>query len=51
MLAKGMEPWHAACAAVYLHARAGMRAADDHGGVEGVIASDVIEALPFILGG
>ncbi len=51
MLAKEMEPWHAACAAVHLHARAGMRAADDHGGVEGVIASDVIAALPFVLGG
>ncbi|MGI8802194.1 MAG: NAD(P)H-hydrate dehydratase [Solirubrobacteraceae bacterium] len=45
MLAKGLEPFAAACAAVTLHARAGRRAAETHG-VEGVIASDVIAALP-----
>ncbi len=45
MLAKGIEPFAAACAAVTLHARAGRRAAETHG-PEGVIASDVIAALP-----
>jgi NAD(P)H-hydrate epimerase len=44
MLAKGLEPFEAACAAVRLHALAGIRAAAAHG-VEGVIASDVIEQL------
>jgi NAD(P)H-hydrate epimerase len=44
LLAKGMEPFAAACAAVTLHARAGRRAAEAQG-VDGVIASDVIAAL------
>jgi len=47
MLAKGLEPFEAACAAVRLHARAGVRAAARHGG-EGLIASDVIEALSAV---
>jgi ADP-dependent NAD(P)H-hydrate dehydratase / NAD(P)H-hydrate epimerase len=45
MLARGVEPFAAACAGVRLHARAGVRAADERG-VDGVIARDVIEALP-----
>jgi ADP-dependent NAD(P)H-hydrate dehydratase / NAD(P)H-hydrate epimerase len=45
MLARGMEPFAAACAGARLHARAGMRAAGEKG-VDGVIASDVIAALP-----
>jgi ADP-dependent NAD(P)H-hydrate dehydratase / NAD(P)H-hydrate epimerase len=45
MLARDLEPLRAACAAVRLHARAGRRAADERG-VDGVIARDVIEALP-----
>ncbi|GAC1437407.1 MAG: bifunctional ADP-dependent NAD(P)H-hydrate dehydratase/NAD(P)H-hydrate epimerase [Solirubrobacteraceae bacterium] len=44
LLAKGMEPWAAACAAVTLHARAAARGAELHG-PDGMIASDVIEAL------
>jgi NAD(P)H-hydrate epimerase len=47
-LAKGMDPFHAACAAVLVHARAGRLAAAAHG-PEGVIAGDVIEALPRAL--
>ena len=47
-LAKQMDPFHAACAAVLVHARAGMRAAQEIG-PEGVIASDVIAALPRAL--
>jgi hydroxyethylthiazole kinase-like uncharacterized protein yjeF len=46
MLAKGLEPFHAACAAVELHRRAGRRAGADVGSADGVIASDVIAALP-----
>jgi NAD(P)H-hydrate epimerase len=45
MLAKGLDPFVAACAGVRLHALAGIAAAGARGGVEGVIASDVIEAL------
>ncbi|MGH2866174.1 MAG: NAD(P)H-hydrate dehydratase [Solirubrobacteraceae bacterium] len=44
-LAKGVEPFTAACAAVFLHARAG-RLAGETIGTEGVIARDVIELLP-----
>jgi hydroxyethylthiazole kinase-like uncharacterized protein yjeF len=46
MLARGMEPFAATCAAARLHARAGIHAAREKG-VDGVIARDVIEALPF----
>jgi NAD(P)H-hydrate epimerase len=45
MLAKGLPPAHAACAAVYAHVRAGQLAAAPHG-PDSVIASDVIAALP-----
>jgi NAD(P)H-hydrate epimerase len=44
-LAKGMDPWQAACAGVFVHARAGQLAAETIG-PEGVIARDVIELLP-----
>jgi ADP-dependent NAD(P)H-hydrate dehydratase / NAD(P)H-hydrate epimerase len=46
MLARDLEPFAAACAAVRLHARAGIHAAGQKG-VDGVIASDVIASLPF----
>jgi NAD(P)H-hydrate epimerase len=48
MLAKGLPPAHAACAGVYAHLRAGQLAAAPHG-PDGVIASDVIRALPAAL--
>jgi ADP-dependent NAD(P)H-hydrate dehydratase / NAD(P)H-hydrate epimerase len=48
MLAKGLPPAHAACAAVFAHVRAGQLAAAPHG-PDGVIASDVIQALPAAL--
>ncbi len=48
LLAQGLEPFAASCAAVWLHAAAGREAARRHGAPEGVIASDVIEALPFV---
>jgi NAD(P)H-hydrate epimerase len=47
-LAKRMDPFAAACAAVLVHAGAG-RVAASRIGPEGVIASDVIEALPQAL--
>jgi hydroxyethylthiazole kinase-like uncharacterized protein yjeF len=44
-LSKRMDPFHAACAGVFVHARAGQLAALAIG-TEGVIARDVIEHLP-----
>ncbi|HEX3978548.1 MAG TPA: NAD(P)H-hydrate dehydratase [Solirubrobacteraceae bacterium] len=44
-LSKGMDPFHAACAAAFVHARAGRLAARTIG-TEGVIAGDVIALLP-----
>jgi ADP-dependent NAD(P)H-hydrate dehydratase / NAD(P)H-hydrate epimerase len=46
VLARGVEPFTAACAAMRLHARAGIHATTERG-IDGVIARDVIEALPF----
>jgi NAD(P)H-hydrate epimerase len=46
MLARGLEPFAAACAAVLAHARAGREAARRIGAAESAIASDVIDALP-----
>jgi NAD(P)H-hydrate epimerase len=48
MLAKGMPVADGACAGVYAHLRAGQIAAAPHG-PDGVIASDVIAALPAAL--
>jgi NAD(P)H-hydrate epimerase len=44
-LSKRMDPFTAACAGVFVHARAGQLAATEIG-MEGVIASDVIGLLP-----
>jgi ADP-dependent NAD(P)H-hydrate dehydratase / NAD(P)H-hydrate epimerase len=44
-LGKRMDPFHAACAGVLVHSRAGVLTAQEIG-PEGVIASDVIAALP-----
>jgi ADP-dependent NAD(P)H-hydrate dehydratase / NAD(P)H-hydrate epimerase len=49
MLARGLEPFAAACAAVVAHARAGREAARRLGAVESVIAGDVIDAIPSAL--
>lgn len=46
LLARGAEPFLAACAGVYGHARAGRIAAGTVGSADGVIATDVIAALP-----
>jgi ADP-dependent NAD(P)H-hydrate dehydratase / NAD(P)H-hydrate epimerase len=45
LLARGLEPFAAACAGALAHARAG-RAAADRVGTESVIATDVIGAVP-----
>jgi len=49
MLSRGLTAAQACCAGVHLHARAGQLAALPHG-PDGVIASDVIAALPAALG-
>ncbi|MDX6617869.1 MAG: ADP-dependent NAD(P)H-hydrate dehydratase / NAD(P)H-hydrate epimerase, partial [Gaiellales bacterium] len=49
-LAKGLDPFAAACAGVRRHAAAGRVAAAGHG-ADGVIASDVVAALPRALEG
>jgi ADP-dependent NAD(P)H-hydrate dehydratase / NAD(P)H-hydrate epimerase len=46
LLARGLEPFAAACAAVVAHARAGRDAAARVGLVESVIATDVIDSIP-----
>ncbi|HEX3909740.1 MAG TPA: NAD(P)H-hydrate dehydratase [Solirubrobacteraceae bacterium] len=46
LLAQGLDAFAAAAAGVWLHAQAGREAASRQGVPEGVIASDVIEALP-----
>jgi len=46
LLARGLEPFAAACAAVLAHARAGREAARRVGAAESVIAGDVIAAIP-----
>ena len=46
MLARGLDPFAAACAAVIAHARAGRDAAARIGAAESVIATDVINSIP-----
>ncbi len=46
LLAQGLEPFVAASAGVWLHAAAGQEATRRQGAAEGVVASDVIAALP-----
>lgn len=50
LLAKGLEPFPAACAGAYAHLRAGQLAAAPHG-PDGVIASDVIAHLAAAFAG
>jgi len=46
-LARGLDPFEAACAAVHAHTRAGRLAAARVGSADGVIAGDVVDALPL----
>jgi hydroxyethylthiazole kinase-like uncharacterized protein yjeF len=46
LLAQGVDAFDAAAAGVWLHASAGRKAAKRLGVAEGVVASDVIDALP-----
>ena len=49
LLARGLDPFAAACAAVLAHARAGRDAATRIGAAESVIATDVIDSIPVAL--
>jgi hydroxyethylthiazole kinase-like uncharacterized protein yjeF len=49
LLARGLEPFAAACTAVIAHTRAGCEAAERVGTAESVIASDVIESIPLAI--
>jgi ADP-dependent NAD(P)H-hydrate dehydratase / NAD(P)H-hydrate epimerase len=46
LVARGLDPFAAACAAVVAHARAGLDAAARVGAPESVIAGDVIDSIP-----
>jgi NAD(P)H-hydrate epimerase len=47
LLARGLEPFAAACAGVLGHARAGRAAAARIGSAESTIATDVIASIPM----
>lgn len=49
LLARGLEPFAAACAAVLAHARAGRDAAVRVGNAESVVAGDVIDSIPLAI--
>jgi hydroxyethylthiazole kinase-like uncharacterized protein yjeF len=49
LLARGLDPFAAACAAVIAHARAGGEAATRLGAAESVIATDVIASIPVAM--
>lgn len=49
LLAQMMDPFEAAAAGVWLHAQAGLQAAKTKGSTAGVLANDLIEALPKIM--
>jgi hydroxyethylthiazole kinase-like uncharacterized protein yjeF len=49
LLARGLDPFAAACAAVIAHTRAGCDAAARVGAAESVIAGDVIDSIPLAI--
>ena len=49
LIAQGMDSFHAAGAAAFMHARAGQLAAEELDTTVSVFASDVIRAIPQVL--
>jgi hydroxyethylthiazole kinase-like uncharacterized protein yjeF len=49
LLAQGLTPFQAACAGAYIHAMAGLEAAEDQGNTSSVLAGDVLDMVPRIL--
>jgi NAD(P)H-hydrate epimerase len=48
--AQGLPAFDAACAGVWLHGQAGLRAAALAGGTAGVVAGDLITEIPDLIG-
>jgi NAD(P)H-hydrate epimerase len=49
LLAQGLDAYDAAVAGAWIHAQAGLLAADDLGSAASVLAGDVLEAVPDVL--
>jgi len=49
LLAQGLEAYDAAVAGAWIHAQAGLIAADDLGSTASVLAGDVLEAIPDVM--
>jgi len=49
LLAQGMGTFEAACAGVWLHAKAGLVAANRVGSTAGVLAGDIIKSVPKVM--
>lgn len=50
LLAQGLEPYGAAVAGAFIHAQAGLFAAEELGATASVLASDVLDAIPEVIG-
>ena len=49
LLAQGLEAYDAALAGAFIHAQAGLLAAETLGATASVLASDVLESIPEVL--
>ena len=48
-MAQGLDAYDAAVAGAWIHAQAGLIAADDLGSTASVLAGDVLEAIPDVM--
>jgi NAD(P)H-hydrate epimerase len=49
LLAQGLDPYDAAIAGAWIHAQAGLIAAEDLGSTASVLAGDVLDAIPDVM--
>lgn len=49
LMAQNMLPFDAACAGVWYHAQAGLRAAAERGSTAGVLAGDIVDLIPEVM--